>query len=929
MANSNVIMIRVKADGTAEVISDFDKVGKGAGKMSDSVKTIDPAAALASRAVASLGGALAGLKMAEYAKDATMLAARVQTLAPVMTVVGNNAGYTTAQMNAYAQSIAEMGITTEESRQTVVSMAASKIQLAEATNLARIAQDAAVIGQTNSSDALGRMTTGIVSNQVEILRGLGLTVDFEKAHRQFALSIHKSVDELTESERIQARVNAVIAKGKDIAGTYEAAMGTAGKQVGSLKRYHDELKLAIGEIFTDNLSGGVQEYTREIKGLTEFVKNNQSVFKGWAKDLGETAYVMTHLSDTIIQKYRHAVLSVTDPRAWRAANLAARDAVNSPGEDAKAKEQQQAAEREKIAKAQEEKMKQEAEQQRLSSMDINRSRLDSQLQERQSKIKAALDRETAVYKTQEKELELLLAQRSISEQKYYQDKTAIEKDLLQTAIASLQKQKAAIQGAWAAKQGEFNDDKEKVKEGAEVRAKVAEIDAQISQKRQEMKRAGIDLLIKEIDLTRELALATAEAAENKAEQQAVWQQRLDDFQVKTGRLSEEEAIGRRYERERQILAIKQETLDVQILQAGSDAERLELEAQYQALTQQVSDTLVAEEMDKAFAARDLASAYADINLQLLEMVGNLQAAEQARQKLFWESPAGQQLVADAMADKPGAVDAFNAQENMDRIGRQQANRQDPINGPYGLRNELAIGETERNDPYTGHKMRMEQEYQDRILAADNYYSTMVGKEQEHAALIEQIQRDHAAKLKNVEVDRWKSAAATVATYMGQMASELMQGNKEQFEIGKRMAQATAAIQGALAIIQAYGQLGPIAGTVAAVVIGAVTLQQIAKIDSQEYQATRATGGSVEAGRRYLVGEHGREVFEPDQNGTMIPNNRIGGRAQPVQVTNVFQISTGVSATVRAEIMRMTPMFQQMAVSSVMQAMREGELQEAM
>lgn len=57
---------------------------------------------------------------------------------------------------------------------------------------------------------------------------------------------------------------------------------------------------------------------------------------------------------------------------------------------------------------------------------------------------------------------------------------------------------------------------------------------------------------------------------------------------------------------------------------------------------------------------------------------------------------------------------------------------------------------------------------------------------------------------------------------------------------------------------------------------------------------RASGGPVSAGRRYLVGEHGPEVLDASANGTIIPNDKLGGnlsvdgrpinRANPMPVT---------------------------------------------
>jgi hypothetical protein len=45
---------------------------------------------------------------------------------------------------------------------------------------------------------------------------------------------------------------------------------------------------------------------------------------------------------------------------------------------------------------------------------------------------------------------------------------------------------------------------------------------------------------------------------------------------------------------------------------------------------------------------------------------------------------------------------------------------------------------------------------------------------------------------------------------------------------------------------------------------------------QKTGSGRAAGGPVTAGRTYLVGEQGMELFTPNQSGTITPNNKLGG-----------------------------------------------------
>ena len=62
---------------------------------------------------------------------------------------------------------------------------------------------------------------------------------------------------------------------------------------------------------------------------------------------------------------------------------------------------------------------------------------------------------------------------------------------------------------------------------------------------------------------------------------------------------------------------------------------------------------------------------------------------------------------------------------------------------------------------------------------------------------------------------------------------------------------------------------------------------------------RAGGGPVMAGKSYLVGENGPELLSMGANGSITPNNAMGGG-------QTINISVGIAQTVRAEIMALLP-----------------------
>ncbi|ACL62055.1 phage tail tape measure protein [Methylobacterium nodulans] len=153
-------------------------------------------------------------------------------------------------------------------------------------------------------------------------------------------------------------------------------------------------------------------------------------------------------------------------------------------------------------------------------------------------------------------------------------------------------------------------------------------------------------------------------------------------------------------------------------------------------------------------------------------------------------------------------------------------------------------------------------------------------------------KDKLSDLEQVE----RQAAETARTFGDALANGLADAVLEGRSLGDVLMNlekqlARSALQ---ALFTGQGPLAGLLGTAPAASAGS---NAVGGLFGEITNLFRANGGSVEAGRAYTVGELGRELFVPNQDGRVIPIARGAGppaapdgasRARPIQVSMVVQ-----------------------------------------
>ncbi len=191
--------------------------------------------------------AIAGTAFVALGMKSFQAAAEVEELDTVMQVVGSTTGVTYQKLLETADAIRDNGIEYASAQQMAIKFAKNSLEVGKAADIARVAQDLAVISQANSTDTANRLTHAVLNLNSMMLRNAGVQTTVSQAVRAYSAENNIAVKSMTTSQKQQAVLNAILKEGAKITGVYTMSMTNAGKVIRSFPRITKQLQVAFGQ----------------------------------------------------------------------------------------------------------------------------------------------------------------------------------------------------------------------------------------------------------------------------------------------------------------------------------------------------------------------------------------------------------------------------------------------------------------------------------------------------------------------------------------------------------------------------------------------------------------------------------------------------------------------------------------------------------
>lgn len=221
---------------SSSIQSSFNSMSMSVGKLTNALGAVS---------------AVAGTAMVALGVQSFNAASKVQEFDTVLQIIGSTTGIGYEKLVEYTKAVKDNGIEMAAAQQLVINFARNNLNVADAVTMSRVAQDLAVISQSNSTETATRLMYAVLRLNTQMLRNAGTQVTVEGAVRKYAAANNIATSSLTTAQKQQAVMNAVIAEGATLTGVYTMSMQNAGKVLRSFSRITTNIQVALGGPFLD------------------------------------------------------------------------------------------------------------------------------------------------------------------------------------------------------------------------------------------------------------------------------------------------------------------------------------------------------------------------------------------------------------------------------------------------------------------------------------------------------------------------------------------------------------------------------------------------------------------------------------------------------------------------------------------------------
>jgi hypothetical protein len=194
----------------------FEKLGAG---------TIALGTAIGNLASQAITAAVDGLK--QMVTTGLELAATEQKLNYEDQALGQEYGVSNQIIQDQIEGMKSLGINYDAAATTVSGFIRYQLDMNDAIKLAKVAQDASTIANVDASTELQNLLQAIEYGRTRMLMSSGIVINQTQVYKDYAATLGTTAQNLTETQRQQAMLDAVLKEGTKNTGLYAASMQTA------------------------------------------------------------------------------------------------------------------------------------------------------------------------------------------------------------------------------------------------------------------------------------------------------------------------------------------------------------------------------------------------------------------------------------------------------------------------------------------------------------------------------------------------------------------------------------------------------------------------------------------------------------------------------------------------------------------------------